>query len=511
MRTVARKRVLLVLIAALAALAALPASSSASSNSEPLWIFIPVPPKTPFSPPVPAPYAYFYGPCGLAVDSNGNWYISDYYHRVIDVYSGTAAYPTKAPGYAEGATGYITQFSNDEPLDGPCGMALNSSNEVFVNNYHRNVVKFGTAFSAGTGQIIAGPGVDSTHTTGVDVDPVTGYVYVDHRTYIGVYEEDGTPVMKIGEHSIEDGYGVAVSRYPGTLGQVYVPDAANNKVKVFDPVVSTSTPIKEIDGTGVPTSSGKFNSLRDASIAIDRVSGEIYVADDLQPKYTERPNAIVDVFTAAGAYKGHLRINVTDAYPVGLAVDNSEQATQGRVYVTSGNTAQAGVYAYRPGAATTETPVPTAFGLSLATGGGGAGVVSSNMGADQCSPTSCGVECSQACETEILTGASVTLWAEPDRGSAFAGWSGACSGTDSECTVEVSEATSVRADFVQTGTSQPSTSAGQAPSSSSAASPAAAQSPKAAHRRHRARRHRHGRRHRHNHRNGERAKLLSNH
>ncbi len=44
---------------------------------------------------------------------------------------------------------------------------------------------------------------------------------------------------------------------------------------------------------------------------------------------------------------------ISDPLPAGLAVDNGGGATQSRVYVTSGNTALAGVYAYPPGAATT--------------------------------------------------------------------------------------------------------------------------------------------------------------
>jgi hypothetical protein len=53
-----------------------------------------------------------------------------------------------------------------------------------------------------------------------------------------------------------------------------------------------------------------------------------------------------------GAYEGCLKYNVVDGEPPGLAVDNSAQAIQGRVYVTSGNTELASVYAYPPGAAT---------------------------------------------------------------------------------------------------------------------------------------------------------------
>ena len=113
-----------------------------------------------------------------------------------------------------------------------------------------------------------------------------------------------------------------------------------------------------IDGASTPN--GGFVSLRDGAVAVDRVSGEVYVADDLQPLYTERPEAVVQVFSAAGAYEGRLKFSVVNGLPVGLAVDNSAKPTQGRVYVTSGNADRAAVYAYPPHAATSAAvPLPT--------------------------------------------------------------------------------------------------------------------------------------------------------
>ena len=90
---------------------------------------------------------------------------------------------------------------------------------------------------------------------------------------------------------------------------------------------------------------------------MDNVSGDVYVVDNLQPAHAEQPQAIVHVFTSTGVYQGHLKHNVVHGAPTGLAVDNSATPTQGRVYVTSGNTHHGGFYAYPPGAATTSTPL----------------------------------------------------------------------------------------------------------------------------------------------------------
>ena len=131
-----------------------------------------------------------------------------------------------------------------------------------------------------------------------------------------------------------------------------MPDAATDTVKVYDPATDKTTPVASI--TGPP---GGFGSLRDAAVAVDRVTGEVYVTDDLQPQHTESPRALVDVFDPSGAYEGHLKYEVVDGEPSGLAIDNSAGPTQGRVYVTSGNTHLGGIYAYGPGAATTAAPL----------------------------------------------------------------------------------------------------------------------------------------------------------
>lgn len=75
--------------------------------------------------------------------------------------------------------------------------------------------------------------------------------------------------------------------------------------------------------------------------------------------------------------------------------------------------------------------------LTLAISGTGAGSVVS-------SPA--GISCSSSCSAGFTAGTSVTLTATPAAGSAFAGWSGACSGTGT-CTVSMSAAQSVTATF----------------------------------------------------------------
>jgi hypothetical protein len=75
--------------------------------------------------------------------------------------------------------------------------------------------------------------------------------------------------------------------------------------------------------------------------------------------------------------------------------------------------------------------------LSVATAGSGLGHV-----------TATGISCPSDCSESYPYGTMVTLTATADTGNAFTGWSGACAGTNSTCTVSMTGATSVTASFV---------------------------------------------------------------
>ncbi len=83
------------------------------------------------------------------------------------------------------------------------------------------------------------------------------------------------------------------------------------------------------------------------------------------------------------------------------------------------------------------TRVLTPFSVAVAISGGGTGTVTDDLG-----KIDCGDDCSGAFDLDAV----VTLTATPSNGSAFAGWSGACSGADS-CVIPVAGVTSVTASF----------------------------------------------------------------
>lgn len=61
-----------------------------------------------------------------------------------------------------------------------------------------------------------------------------------------------------------------------------------------------------------------------------------------------------------------------------------------------------------------------------------------------------GINCGTDCTESYTSGTNVTLTATAATGSSFSGWGGACSGTSTTCTVSMSEAKTVSANFIGT-------------------------------------------------------------
>jgi hypothetical protein len=259
------------------------------------------------------------GACGIAFHSS-SIYVSDYYHHAVDVFAGSA---------------YQSQIPFD-PLDGPCQLAGSPSGALYVNDWHESVSRL----------LPSSLEFDSAESTGVAIDQATGNVYVDDRTFVAVYEPSGAPVLsegeplKIGldgtsgESSLGDGYGLAVS-----AGKVYVPDAADGTVKVYEPAVDAVNPAMVIDGKTTPQ--GGFNSLVDAAVAVDPTNAHLLVLDNLQPGF-EAPEAALDEFDASGAFLGQLSRKLVDGEPSGLAFNGAN------LYATSGNSEGAQVLEFGP-------------------------------------------------------------------------------------------------------------------------------------------------------------------
>lgn len=412
-----RPRALAVAAAGLAALVLAAAAQGAPAPSHEFLFALEGGLKEPGHMVVPPPEGEFEDACGVAVDPAGDLYVSDYYHHTIDVYS----------HFRE----YLTQIRDPDP-DGPCNLAVDAAGDVYVNNWRRDVIRFAPsefppteATRYGPETVIDHPTAAGARSTGVALDPATGTLYVDDRTDVAVYEAaalaeaEPRPSRTLGLGLLGQGYGIAVSDFPATAGEIYVPDAATDTVLVLSPAGSLIT---ELDGAGTPQRG--FISLLDSAVAVDPTDGHLLVADDTGPGL-ETPAGVVDEFNPAGDYRGQLPHAIVDAGPSALAVDAA-----GNVYATSGNSEGSAVLGFGP--------TGPAHLLTVTVAGAGSGAVTSEPA---------GIDCGGACAAEFAAGEEVLLTAIPGPGSAFIGWSGCDRATDARCNITLGADRQVVAEF----------------------------------------------------------------
>ncbi len=348
--------------------------------------------------------------CGLAFGPGG-LYVSDYGANAIEG-------PTTIAGEA--------------PRGGPCKIAFDAAGDLYVDTWHRDVVRYEAGdLTAGAYQVIDPEPADAAEApTGLAVDPVSGDLYVAHRTFIARYAAPvhaGEAPTTIGADAGAAYYGIAYSNFPATLGDLYVPDAASHTVRVFES--STGIELGPISGEATPQAG--FRDLLDSEVLVDNEPssssyGHLYVLDDLGPGGAAE--GALDEFDAEGDYRGQIK-GFIDAGPSGIAIE----AATGDVLVTSGAVEGSAVFRYGPTA--------PARKLTVARTGSGGGSVRSQPA---------GISCGGACAAEYDEGQKVELFAAPDAHSVFKGWSvGDCAGAGS-CTVLMSAATEVQAEFEET-------------------------------------------------------------
>jgi hypothetical protein len=184
--------------------------------------------------PAPAPDT-----CRAAIDGHGYTYTSSYYAHEITISKGGEK---------------VTHITNEDPLDGPCDMSVDATGHIYVNNYHRNVVRFTPSSYPPTNATTYGGEtvVDSKHSSGVALDNSTGQLFVDDRTYVAVYEPtqlsevEPTPVQKIGLGTLVDGRRITLQGSPSTGGRIKVIDAGDQTEKVYMPSSDPTTPLETI-------------------------------------------------------------------------------------------------------------------------------------------------------------------------------------------------------------------------------------------------------------------------
>jgi hypothetical protein len=389
--------------------------------------------------------------CGIAVDQSGRIFASSYYDHAVYVFG-----PRGSEGREIEAKIALKEppvAPNGKSVGGPCDLALDSAGNLYVNNWHYDVVKLPRLTQSPPS---FGPGtvIDSNGSTGVAFDPGSGHVLVDDRAYLAEYETSGAPVLeggdpvRIGLGSLGSGYGVAVSSFlgapglPATAGRVYVADAADGTVKSYDPSGNPAVPVQVIDGGGTPRLG--FTRLVDSDLAVDPVDGHLYVVDNLEPFFAE-PEAVVYEFSSLGHYRATVPGNaengrpaeIVDGEPSAIAIfDHDVYLTSGNYFADNDEPEHRGsqLRVYGP-TASVETRI-----LEVRKTGAGSGTVFSSSPA--------GLGCGVSCEGEFELGRIVVLDAVAAAHSRFLGWTGCTPlASPSQCSLGLAGNRQVSAEF----------------------------------------------------------------
>ncbi|WP_010299751.1 NHL repeat-containing protein [Candidatus Odyssella thessalonicensis] len=236
--------------------------------------------------------AQFNNPYGVAVDSSGTLYVSEYTnHRIRKITSAgvTSLLAGSAQGYAEG-TGSGARF------DRPYSVAVDSSGTVYVadffNSRIRRITSAGvtsTLAGSSTGGYLEGTGGAAQFGTPIDVAvDSSGTVYVTdtYTQRVRKITSGGVTSLLAGSNTIgyaegtgasarfSSPYGIAVD----SSGTAYVADSDNHRIRKITSGGTTSL----IAGTGIAGTAGgsgagaQFNYP--AGIDVDS-SGSLYIAD----------------------------------------------------------------------------------------------------------------------------------------------------------------------------------------------------------------------------------------
>jgi phosphodiesterase/alkaline phosphatase D-like protein len=266
---------------------------------------------------------------------------------------------------------------------------------------------------------------DGSALTGTGTPTCTVATTVTGQSRISSYDSTGTQITALIGSTVSGAVysGIDVC---GANGRIYAADRAHNKVFVFDP--TGTTVLSEIDGHEAP--SGAFTNMEVAAVAVDQSNCNVLVSD-------VKGHGVVDEFNVGGKYIDQISHTpaLTEAIPSDIAVDSSNTANKGTVYVSSGASTGASVFAYGPLA-----PTPK---LTVTKSGPGTGAVTSSLGG----LSDGGINCGPTCEHEYAEGEVVTLSANPDSGFVLKEWSGACSGSGA-CVVTMDAAKTVNAELV---------------------------------------------------------------
>jgi len=243
--------------------------------------------------------AQFYSPTGVAVDTQGNVYVADSGNNTIRMITPSGGVTTLA-----GTAGQVGSLDGTGPaaqFNSPSGVAVDTQGNVYVtdssNNTIRKIAPGGVVTTlAGTALVVgsldgAGAAASFQFPNGIAVD-TSGTVYVadTNNNTIRVITPAGVVstlagTAGVGRGSV-DGTG-ADARFGGPLslaldslhGYVYVADTGNFTVRRISPAGVVTTVVGQAGQVNtIPSGPLPGQITTDNGIAVDPVSGNMYIS-----------------------------------------------------------------------------------------------------------------------------------------------------------------------------------------------------------------------------------------
>ncbi len=216
----------------------------------------------------PATAADLNGPRGIAIDTAGNIYFTEYLSGTLRKVTTTGIITTIAGGgstYADGVTATATQLYN------PVGVAVDRAGNIYLDDYVKSVIR-------------------RINTSGI----ISRFAGVDTAGFSG----DGGPATAAKLH---EAYGIAVD----TTGNVYIADGYyNHRIRKID-IAGTITTIAGTDTGGFSGDGGAATAAKlyaPDGVSIDN-NGNIFIADMFNDRVRViDPSGMINTYAGSGVY-----------------------------------------------------------------------------------------------------------------------------------------------------------------------------------------------------------------
>jgi gliding motility-associated-like protein len=292
--------------------------------------------------------ASFNQPGGIAIDANGNLYITDELNNLIRKITPAGLVSTIA---GSGTAGAVNATGTAASFNFPVGITCDATSNLYVTEAGNSLVrkitpqKVVTTF-AGGGSSLNGTRLQSSFLgpNGITVDNNGNFFIVDEfnelirkitpagavTTFAGVYQSTGSANGQGSVATFNQSQGIAVD----ATGNLYVADGGNYLVRKITPNGFVST----LAGSGMPGSydgtgtGASFNFF--TGITVDGV-GNVYVADGGNNIRKITPGGVVT--TIAGAINVPGTNTTTYGYVDAIGTSARFSAPSGLVFDISGN------------------------------------------------------------------------------------------------------------------------------------------------------------------------------